>query len=76
MLIPVPWQDRSDRKNANLNTALCLKECVAEMRTFWGRSIRAPGLPGLHDKAGYKTAASTSLRHHIKISLANRAVSI
>jgi len=45
----------------------------------WGRSWRIPSGPagfGLHDKADYKTAASTSLRHHIKISLANRAVSI
>lgn len=44
-----------------------------------GRSWRIPSGPagfGLHDKAGYKTAASTSLRRHIKISLANRAVFI
>ncbi|WP_231937463.1 hypothetical protein, partial [Caballeronia udeis] len=27
-------------------------------------------------QAGYKTAADTSFRHHIKINLANRAVSI
>ena len=66
-------QDRSDRKNANLNTALCLKH-AAEMRTFLAHSIRARGF-GLR-KAGYKTAADTSLRHHIKINLANRAVSI
>jgi hypothetical protein len=31
---------------------------------------------GKRDEAMYKTAADTSLRHHIKINLANRAVSI
>ena len=39
-----------------------------------GAFIRARGF-GLR-KAGYKTAADTSLRHHMKINLANRAVSI
>jgi hypothetical protein len=52
---------------------LCLKH-VAEMRTFLAHSIRARGF-GLR-KAAYKTAADTSLRHHMKINLANRAVSI
>jgi hypothetical protein len=42
------------------------------MRTFLAHSIRARGF-GLR-KAGYKTAADTSLRHHMKINLANRAV--
>jgi hypothetical protein len=44
------------------------------MRTFLANSIRARGF-GLH-KAEYKTVADTSIRHHIKIDLANRAVSI
>jgi hypothetical protein len=41
-----------------------------------GEFHQGPAGFGLREKAGYKTAASTSLRHHIKISLANRAVSI
>jgi hypothetical protein len=45
---------------------------VAQMRTFLANSIRARSF-GLH-QAAYKTAADTSLRHHIKINLANRAV--
>ena len=49
--------------------------CVTEMRTLLANSIRARGLR-LARKAGYKTAADTSFEHHIKINLANRAVSI
>ena len=52
---------------------MCFKH-VAEMRTFLANSIRARSF-GLQ-KAAYKTAADTSLRHHITINLANRAVSI
>jgi len=51
------------------------EEHATEMRTFLAYSIRAAGF-GLHDKAGYKTAASTSSRHHMNINFANRAVSI
>lgn len=44
------------------------------MRTFLAHSIRARGF-GLR-KAEYKSAADTSLKRHITINLANRAVSI
>jgi hypothetical protein len=63
----------SDRKNANLKTPLCLKH-AAEMMTFLAHSTRARGFGSR--KAGYKTAADTVLWHHMKINLANRAVSI
>jgi len=53
----------------------CALKRDKEMRTFLANSIRARRLR-LAKKAGYKTAASTSLRHHIKINLANREVSI
>ena len=42
---------------------------------FPANSIRARGLR-LALQAGYKTAADTSFEHHMKINLANRAVSI
>jgi hypothetical protein len=46
-----------------------------EMRSFLANTIMARRLR-LASKAGYKTAASTSSRHHITIILANREVSI
>lgn len=39
--------------------------CLQQIRPF-----------GKRDEAMYKTAADSSLRHHMKINLANRAVSI
>ena len=50
---------------------------IAQLERLVGHvAVITKNVDGLHHKAGYKTAASTSSRRHMKISLANWAVSI
>jgi hypothetical protein len=48
-------------------------ECTDAVETFEMHTDLAHRRESMY---GYKTAADTSLRHHMKINLANRAVSI